>query len=54
MKTVLWALLTDGRTDGRTRRRTDTTKLIVAFRNFVNGPEKILRNIVMYIGIRFE
>ena len=26
---------TDGRTDGQTARRTDMTKLIVAFRNFV-------------------
>ena len=27
---------------GRTDRRTDMTKLVVAFRNFANAPEKIL------------
>jgi len=30
----------DGRTDGQTGRQTDMTKLILAFRNFVNAPKK--------------
>jgi len=29
----------DGRTDRREERQTDITKLIVAFRNFVNAPK---------------
>ena len=29
----------DERTDGRTKRRTDATKLTVAFRNFANSPK---------------
>ena len=29
-----------GRTDGRTNRLTDMTKLIVVFRNFANAPKK--------------
>ena len=31
-----------GRTDGWTDRRTDMTKLIVAFRNFTNARKKLL------------
>ena len=31
-----------GRTDGRRGRQTDRTKLIVAFRNFTNAPNKVL------------
>jgi hypothetical protein len=30
----------DGRTDGRTDRQADVTKLMVAFRNFANAPKK--------------
>jgi hypothetical protein len=33
---------TDGRTDGQTE--TDTTKLIVTFRNFANAPKNADRN----------
>jgi hypothetical protein len=29
-----------GRTDGQINRKTETTKLIVAFRNFANAPNK--------------
>ena len=31
-----------GRAGGRTNRRTDMTKLIVAFRNFSNAPNDVL------------
>ena len=48
---------TDGRTDGRTDKRTDgqtnITKLIVAFRNFVNTPKSdknhLLFNIISHL-----
>jgi hypothetical protein len=33
---------TDGRTDGHTYFHADMTKLIVAFRNLANAPEKAL------------
>jgi hypothetical protein len=32
-------------TEGRTDRQTDMTKLIVAFRNFVNAPENVTQKI---------
>jgi len=32
----------DGRTDERTGRQTDMTKLIVAFRNFANAPQNLI------------
>ena len=31
------------RTDGQTKGQADMTKLIVAFRNFANGPKKVCR-----------
>jgi hypothetical protein len=34
----------DERTDGRTDRQTDMTKLTVAFRSFVNAPKKFHKN----------
>ena len=34
----------DGRTDGQTDRRTDVTKLIVAFNNFANASKNGTRN----------
>jgi hypothetical protein len=39
---------TDGQTDSRqTERQTDMTKLIVAFRNFANGPKTGFQRIRM-------
>ena len=35
-------LCTDGRIHGQTDRRTDMTKLIVAFHNFTNAPENVV------------
>jgi hypothetical protein len=44
-----------GRTDGRTYRQTDMTKLIVAFRNFANAPNNELgRMCKEAVVIRFE
>jgi len=37
-----------GRTDGRTDRQTDVTKLILAFRNFANAP----KNSLLYLLFR--
>jgi hypothetical protein len=54
-KSVLWkpsyCMRTDGRTDGQTKGQTDVTKLIVAFRNFANAPNKhkIVDFILTYI-----
>jgi hypothetical protein len=39
-------------TDGQTQRRTDTTKLIVTFRNFANSP-KNLQIIIKKLTILF-
>jgi Fe-S-cluster formation regulator IscX/YfhJ len=38
------------RTDGRTHRQTDMTKLIVAFRNFANGPSSC-KTILQHINV---
>jgi hypothetical protein len=35
---------TDGRTDRQTDRLTDVKKLIIAFRNFANAPNKEIQN----------
>jgi hypothetical protein len=41
----------DGRTDGRTDGRSDITMLIVAFRHFVNAPDKgQVRKPLVYIA----
>ena len=37
-----------GQTDGQTERRTDMTKLIVAFRNFANTPQTNVTNAIHY------
>jgi hypothetical protein len=40
-----------GRTDGRTNRRTEMTKLIIAVRNFSNAPKKKCRGGWLYIKL---
>jgi hypothetical protein len=42
MKSVYWEPSCCMRTDGGTDRRTDMTKLIIAFRNFANAPQKVI------------
>ena len=42
----------DGLKDGRTEGRTDTTKLLVAFRNLANAPETQSVNAVRTIQTR--
>ena len=39
---------TDRRTNGRMNRQTDTTEVIVAFRNFANAPENQLIKFIGY------
>jgi len=34
----------------RTERQTDRTKLIVAFRSFVNAPDKLVATFMIFIG----
>jgi hypothetical protein len=41
------------RTDRRTEGRADTTKLIVAFRNFVNGPKKLITEGLLDVAKNF-
>jgi len=51
-KSVRWEQSFSMRKDGRTDRRTDMTKLIVAFRNFANAPKThFMRSYPWHLGI---